>query len=156
MIIPLRTQTVLHRAEELQRQFDDEHQYPIAKNRLDMWSVGEVAEEFEALLKTEIILRKLTTEFQAKVYRPFETRLQGFAGAVAMGNRSQDLQMLMQMKQEVEAMNINDLHVPDDIKELAQRSRAKREAERQQRLAETEAQHQAEAVPNVNENQNQF
>lgn len=153
----LQAQTVLHRAEELQDLLSNEDRtYPANKTRLDDWSVGEVAEEFETILKTKMILRKLTTEFQAKINRPFDDRLRGFAGSVAMSNRPQDLQMLMQMKQEVEAMNINDLHVPDDIKELAQRSRAKREAERQQRLAEAEAQHQAEAVPNANENQNQF
>lgn len=151
----LQAQTVLHRAEDLQTLLgNDDRTYPTNKTRLDDWSVGEVAEEFEAVLKTKMILRKLATEFQAKVYRPFEDRLQGFAGAVAMSNRPQDLQMLMQMKQEVEEMDIHDLHVPDDIKELAQRSRVKREADRQQRLAEAEAQQQAEAA--ANENQNQF
>lgn len=154
-MITLQAQTVLHRAEELQDLLgNEERAYPVNKTRLDDWSVGEVAEEFEAILKTKMILRKLTTEFQAKVNRPFDDRLRGFAGSIAMSNRPQDLQMLMQMKQEVEAMSINDLHVPDDIKELAQRSRAKREAERQQRLAEAEAQKQAEVV--ADENQNQF
>lgn len=154
-MITLQAQTVLHRAEELQDLLGNEDRtYPANKTRLDDWSVGEVAEEFETILKTKMILRKLTTEFQAKINRPFDDRLRGFAGSVAMSNRPQDLQMLMQMKQEVEAMNINDLHVPDDIKELAQRSRAKREAERQQRLAEAEAQQQTEVI--ANENQNQF